>query len=462
MGKPEDFFKFKFANNRMQAYIIQFKQLASSAKFVLEDFYMLLKENGIQFGLKDELVPMLAKDPQQFSYPLLIAEGKQPVNGKDASIIPIYDSDDKKNEHQKYERVDYKQVHVIPSVTKGQLVAEKLQATEGTPGINVFGEEVLAKKGKDVRFRIGQNTAINEDGTKLFSTIDGQMMMERNGRIHIYPSYDVHGDLTMKTGNISFVGNVNINGNVPTGYQVVAKGDIRIRGTVEAATIISGGSVFVGAGIMGQGKGKIEAKGSLHSTFVNQATVDVEGDIHVSQSIFHSQCTASGSVYCNEGKGNIVGGILSAGGEIIAKNIGNSMHTATSLYLGANKNIIDREKVNRNQLKKAEEDIAKLTILLKKLLEKNTKGNLLPNERIMLLRIRNTVDQATKLQIEAKENLIEIEEQLERNKDAVVKVAGSIYPNVIVIFGKYQRKISTINKNMKITLEDNEIIFTPM
>src|SRR5690606_27653982 len=114
------------------------------------------------------------------------------------------------------------------------------------------------------------------------------------------PVYEVSGDLDMKTGNIDFVGNVVIRGNVPNGFEIKAKGDIHVYGTVESAFLYSEGSIFVNAGIVGQGNGKIYAKNNLHTTFINQGNIEVENDVHVSQSILHSTVIAGGSIYCEQ------------------------------------------------------------------------------------------------------------------------------------------------------------------
>ncbi len=44
----------------------------------------------------------------------------------------------------------------------------------------------------------------------------------------------------MKIGNTSFGDNVIFRENIPTGFKVVAGGDIRVLGTVEAATLKTG------------------------------------------------------------------------------------------------------------------------------------------------------------------------------------------------------------------------------
>ncbi|UTW69218.1 DUF342 domain-containing protein [Anaerobacillus sp. HL2] len=53
---------------------------------------------------------------------------------------------------------------------------------------------------------------------KAFATIDGQMSVESKAVIHVYPIFEVNGDLDLKVGNISFIGSVNIRGNVPARF----------------------------------------------------------------------------------------------------------------------------------------------------------------------------------------------------------------------------------------------------
>jgi uncharacterized protein len=451
----DEVFAIKVDNDKMKATIIPKMRLDEETTFTVEDIMSLIKEYGINYGIKEELLYKVLTDEN--ALPLVIAEGTRPINGENGFLKPIFPNTMEVTNKDDLRKVDLKQVINIPSVTHGQLIGEKISATQGTPGKTIFGEELPAKPGKDFRLRPGKNTRIDESGFKLYSTIDGQMSVEPKV-IHVYPLYEVNGDLDLKTGNINFVGCVNIRGNVPAGFEIHSKGDIKIHGTVESAVLISEGSIFVSAGIVGQGKGLIKAKGDLHTSFINQGVVEVEGDVNVTQSILHSKVQAGGNVYCHKGNGNIVGGNISAAKNIIVKEVGNAHNTKTTLYLGINQDLLMKEKIYSENLQKAEDDMKKLTKLLSNLNEKEKTSGLAANEKIMKLRVRNTVILTNETMLQAKEKLEDFKEAFTEYGNSKISIEKQIFPNVDVHFGKYRRKISTPHQNVNIYLENGEII----
>ncbi|MBU0768331.1 MAG: FapA family protein, partial [Proteobacteria bacterium] len=58
-------------------------------------------------------------------------------------------------------------------VKPGQIVAVRIPATKGTPGRNIFGEEVPAKKGNEVDFSSGDNVTVTKDGNTIMAAIYG-------------------------------------------------------------------------------------------------------------------------------------------------------------------------------------------------------------------------------------------------------------------------------------------------
>src|SRR5690625_1752307 len=216
--------------------------------------------------------------------------------------------------------------------------------------------------------------------------------------IIVHPLYEVNETLSMKTGNLDFIGSIIIKGDVPTGYTVQAKGDIKIFGIVEAATIIAGGSVYVSEGLAGLQKGFIQAGENIHIGYINQGIMQTKNSIYVENSIIHSKVTANNEIFCH--RGNIIGGSLSAGQMIEAKDIGNRLSTETNINLGVNQSVVE-EMTNLEQEKK------ELTATLQQLLTigerlKNTELN--AKTRITLLRQRNS-------QLKITEKIKEIDEK---------------------------------------------------
>lgn len=459
MRQLDEFFEIQVDKLKMKATLVQNVKLNEELNITVDTFKNFVREHGIVFGVKEDLFHKIISN--EISCPVIIAEGDEPNSGKDAYLKPVFPDDNKVENKDELRKVDLKQVINIPSVTHGQLIGEKIQATLGKPGKNIFGETVPSKPGKDFKLRTGKNTRICENGLKIFATTDGQMSVEAKV-IHVYPVFEVNGDLDMKIGNINFIGSVNIRGNVPAGFEIKCNGDLKVHGTVESAILIAEGSIFVSAGIVGQGKGLIKAKGDLYTSFINQGNVDVEGDVNVVQSILHSKVQAGGSVYCNKGKGNIVGGNVSSTKMIIAKEVGNSHNTKTSLYLGVNHEIMKKEKLYSENFTKADEDLKKLQILLNNFNQKEKLATISTKEKIMRLRVRNTINQVNEMMLEAKEKLGDLQAVFSDFEHSSAVIQHKVYPNVDISFGKYRRKIVTSHQAVKIRLNNGEIIIEPI
>lgn len=451
----DDFLEIHVDKGKMNATITARKHFYVETVITVDDIKSFIAEHGIVFGINEELITKIVAE--EIVLPQVIAEGLQPVHGDNAVLKPFFPEIEEIKNKEDLRKVDLKQVINIPSVTQGQLVGKKVLATSGTAGMNVMGEVLSPKPGRDFRLRAGKNTRVEEADLKMYATVDGQMSVEPKV-IHVYPTFEVNGDLDLKVGNISFVGTVIIRGNVPSGFEIKSKGDIKIHGTVESAVLISEGSIFVSAGIVGQGKGFIKAKGDLHTSFINQGTVEVEGDVNVTQSILQSKIQAGGSVFCHKGNGSIVGGDISAGKDIIVKDVGNSHFTKTALFLGVHQDIMKKEKEYSENFKKAEDELKKLNVLFNFLDQKEKNNTLAPKEKIMKLRVRNSLSITTETMKDAEEKLAEFKDIFSEFGNSTLTVEKQIFSNVDVHFGKYRRKIISAHQNVKIYLENGEII----
>ncbi|WP_280768955.1 DUF342 domain-containing protein [Salipaludibacillus daqingensis] len=459
MEDLHDIFEVSVTNDQLEATLKQYKPFSEEITF--EDLVAFVKECGLQYGIKEEIIKKVITKKTEL--PVVIAEGKRPIAGQDAYIWSILDRTLHEEEIDVDDggEVNLRKVIEIPSVATGTVVGEKINATEEEPGISVYGERIPAKPGRDIKLRPGKNTRISKNGQEIISTIDGQVSVEAKV-IHVFPVFEVNGDLDLKVGNIDFIGNVNIRGNVPSGFEVKAKGDIRVHGSVESASLYSDGSIFIQQGVVAQNSGMIEAKGQVKVAFLNQARVAAGGDIIVSKSILHSNVESDGYVFCKQGRGNIVGGTISSGKGIEVNEVGNHMSTATTLFLGISKRIVHSEKKYKQQLNEAQVDVQKLAVLLKRLTEKEKQSTLTGKEKIMKLRIHKSLVETNDKLNNAKEQLLEFHDIFENQQTAQIRIYKTIYPNTDLHFGKYRRKVISKHENVKFLIDHSEIKFEPL
>ncbi|MFD2626277.1 DUF342 domain-containing protein [Salibacterium salarium] len=452
----QDYFEIRISEDKLSAHVIAMATPDEESTWSREDWDTFLKEQGVLFGIIDKNVDRITEDPDAIVYPLEIAKGIAPINGEPAYILPanVHKSDESTQEKES-DNVDLKQVIDIPMVKAGDFTGEKVDATFGIDGTAVDGEVLSSKDGLDFVLQAGKNTRLEEN--YIYAIESGQVSVQKK-TIHVNPLYEINGDLDLKTGNIDFTGNVTIRGSVPSGFEIKAKGDIRVLGTVESAFLEAEGSVYVSSGVTAQQKGYIKAGQDIHTTYLNEANVYAGGNVYVKQAIMHSFCQAGVSIYCTKGRGRVVGGMISAVTEIHIKEAGNAMNTPTSFYIGVPHDYVKRQKELEHCLHEAKEESEKVTKLLKALEQKEKEGTSLSSkERIMKLRAKTTLDSAKTKANDAAEDLQEMLEVSQNTESGTIKVDKTLNTNVDVHFGKYRRKINATYTKATITFEDGEI-----
>ncbi|MFD1018209.1 DUF342 domain-containing protein [Thalassobacillus hwangdonensis] len=454
----DDHFSIAIHHDKLQAELHIEEEYKDQLHFSPDELIHLLNERNIIHGINETAIQSIADGLDRNHSPVIIASGDEPQAGEDGKII--FDKQEAAMTIEHDERVNFRDILQLPTASEGERIARLTPPTLGVPGRNIFGKELPAKPGKSARIRAGKNVRWKESGAAFYAEATGQLSFNET-TIHVYPLYEVQGDLDMRTGNLDFVGSIRIRGNVPTGYRISAKGDITIMGLVEGAEIEAGGSVHIHEGISGQKRAVVRAGMDVRAGYINQCYVEAGRNILAENSILHSECIAKEHIYCQQG--NIIGGSSSAGITIEAKDVGNRMHSPTGLYIGINKKVHEKEKVMKEKSEQINETIQKLRRIGSLLDSKGkAEGKLAMKDRITLLRQKNSLDKCEK-------ELEDIEFELERTKSTIgtldhakLTVKGTMYSGVDLGFGKYQRKILQTFKTVNVTLDDGEVCITPM
>ena len=288
-----------------------------------ESYLGLLRSSKVVFGIDEEELTRFTDNPS-FREPFQIATGIRPADGKDAYIQYNFETDQTKIRLRESSsgRVDFKDLNIIQNVVEGQPLALKIPAEEGIAGKTVTGKTIPAKNGKDIVLPLGKNVHVADDGVTIISDMNGQVILA-GGKINVEPVYAVQGNVNIKTGNIIFLGNVNVSGSVEDGYSVKAAGNIEVHGTVEKAELDAEGDIIVSQGITGRkSDGMIRAGRSIWARFIENSRVEAGNLVVVADGIINSQVDAFKSIICNGKRASIVGGRLRATEEINAKSIG--------------------------------------------------------------------------------------------------------------------------------------------
>jgi uncharacterized protein (DUF342 family) len=264
-------------------------------------------------------------DAPVYNKPVTIARGSKPHDGHDAYMTYNFETDHSKLRIKEAEdgSVNFKELNLIQNVVKGQPLAQKIPPEQGKAGITLYGRYLEAKNGKDIKLPLGKNVAVDSDGATIIAETNGQVLLVAD-KVNVEPIMQIDGDVSIKTGNITFLGTVVVKGNVEDGYDITASGNIEIAGTVGKSKIVAEGDIVVSLGINGRDEGYIKAGKSLWAKFIQNVQVDVEENIIVTDGIINSNVTANKKIIVQGKRAAIIGGHVFATEEIYAKTLGSS------------------------------------------------------------------------------------------------------------------------------------------
>ena len=296
-----------------------------------------LSDKGVKMGIDDAMLHKMIEE-RIYNRNVVIAQGKQMVNGEDGRYEFFFDMDvNGKPTIRSDGTVDYMNLKLFESVKEGQLLAKYYHPTKGIFGFDVKGRLLTPKPGKPKSVLRGKGFKVSENGDEYYAALSGKVEY-RNYDLKVINLLEIDGDVDLNTGNIDFDGDVNVKGNVITGIRINALGNIYIGGHVEGAVITTQKDLILQEGINAKGIGKIYAKGNITGRFFENAEVYAEGDVNAGY-ILNSNITAIGKIIIDGAKGVIYGGELTGVMGIETPLLGNNAHTITTVRVGPSKKL---------------------------------------------------------------------------------------------------------------------------
>lgn len=309
-------------DSEMKAWLYATPPGPGGADLSADVIIAFLKNNRVVAGIDEKRVSDFVDRPV-YKENYLVAEGIKPQDGADAHILYNFETDRSRVRLKESAsgKVDFKELNLVQNVVEGQPLAQKVPPERGKAGKTVTGKYLEAKNGKDIPLPLGKNTRVADDGLTIVAETNGQVIL-LNNKINVEPILTVEGDVSLKTGNIMFLGTVFISGNVEDGFSVKASGNIEVKGTVGKSELDAEGDIVVSQGIAGKGEGSIRAGRSIWSKFIENTHVEAGEFVIVSDGIINSQVNANRKILCQGKRAAIIGGVLSASEEIHAKTLG--------------------------------------------------------------------------------------------------------------------------------------------
>lgn len=440
----------QISRDRMEA-TLQIIKPKNSKPVTHESILEKIQTTGIVFGINHTALQQAFERP---GHQVIVARGESPVEGTNAFIKHHVDLGAQgKPVELENGKVDFRNLNMFTIVQEGDLLAEKIPATQGISGTDVMGNSVSPKPGKDIVLPVGKNVQVL-DSFKIVAAIAGQLLIANN-KIHVVPVIEIKGDVDLSTGNVEFVGNVVVRGSVQAGFTIKAEGNVEIFGTVSGGTV-EGKNIIIKMGVQGMGRGHIKAVGDVVAKFIENATVYAGNDVIVSEVVFHSKINAAKKVIVQGKRGLIAGGKVVAGEEIVAKTAGTQMATCTELEVGINPVMREEYQLIRKEIKKLEVNLDQAQKALN-ILKSMDQSSMPADKREMLLKLTKAQFHLVG-QIETMRNrMAEIELAFEEMKYGRIRVAESIYPGVKIVVGALIKPIREQLSYTSFFAEDGDI-----
>ena len=372
------------SKNKMEACIIlnvTAKEFEENKIAYYPKIVEILESNNIVYGMED-----IYNKPLSVQKEIIVAKGTLPTDGAN-SQIKMYEIKDKEPKIEEDGKVNYYEVSLIESVSKGDWVGEMTPPTDGIPGTTVTGEIIDAKPGKTKKLLYDVKTVAiyEEDGIKVLrSLVDGAIRID-NGKVKIDNLLVIKGDVDYVTGNVHFAGSVVIQGTVQDNFSVIANGDISINGSFGLGSVnrIESiyGSIYIKGGIFGKHISKIKAEKDVFLKYCNETEVLARGNINIGFYSLSSTLTAQ-NIFLNPTHGRIIGGNVYAEARVVTSCVGNKTEKLTFINITGFNRLKVTNTLNElaEKYKKLRQDTAHIRVRLDTL-EMNLVGtNIMDNK----------------------------------------------------------------------------------
>lgn len=395
---------------------------------------------------------------------VVVARGKEPVNGYAEYYIPLIRFEKKAGRVMEDGRMDFKELDSIIEIKKGQEVLKRVPDVKPQDGYNIYGEKMEAVIEERNGVIKGENIVQSVGDEYIYvATTDGCLDVDKK-KISV-SAIATTRDVNYDSGNIDFNGSVQIRGSVFPGFSVKAKGNIIVDKNVDDAYLEAGGDVIVKFGIGGKGSSKIVSGGRIKTKFILNSTVEAVGEIEVEDSIINSKVFSNDKVSVTTRHGEIIGGETTARHEIIVNVAGSTTENLTILSAGRSlfveREILEIRREMNNWRTQVDEVLRKIKTGYGEGLFENPKEfiSILPPVKkkncLLLLselsRCNRELKGLAALGIEAEKKLM-----LER--EPVIVVTDQIYAGSIVNIKKRRRRIDENLQNVKFFEDPDEKI----
>ena len=334
----------------------------------------------------------------------------------------------------------------VQNVIAGQLLAEVIpleQAGAEPDPRFVLSRPVLPG---------GANTRVDPAYPNyLLSTSNGYVFYN-NGKITVKRLLNVRQDVSFRTGNIFFVGDMAVHGSVRSGFSVQAN-NLRIMGMVEGGVARARRDLMVDGGARG-GAGQhclLDAGDKLLTPFLEKIEARARGNMVVEKYCLYSTVYAGANMVVRE---QVYGSTINAYGSVyVGRQLGNKAAISTKIYLGY-------DPLSIRQLEKIDKIISGLSQSITHL--KAVAGHLPPDANEASRKLARLVEQRERIMKQRTElwSKLYLDENYMQN--CRLMVPGKVYPGVEISVGRAFMLVERPYENVLFRLCYDEIMVEPL
>lgn len=401
------------------------------------DVVEALEEAGVVHGIDREAISRLLADAR-WNESQVVAQGTEPVFGRGRQIAFHFELNRGKPYLElPFGRIDLRELNFIDNRHSGDLLAELLPPVQPRDGRSVAGAPIAAERDDTlVVLPSGENTRLEDDGSRLLASIDGNVRF-RDGLIIVEPVVEVE-NVDYSTGNIHFEGSVVVKGHVADGFELEASGNIQVGKSVGRARLVAGENILLTTGINGNGEGYIEAGGNIFARYIEHCTVRSGTNLFVEEAIMHSTVRVQGNCILNGRRAELIAGDTIVGGSLWCRKLGNIYDAVTRVAVGLPPRDVEAYRHLRERMRNIEERLDTLDEQVSRLDRAIEEGR--SDERVVQARAQLAQEQS-----ELNDELAGIRPRLPRLRDAMKPAVESIlvaeevmYKGSIVAFGTHE------------------------
>lgn len=434
--------------DQMEAVLTLFPPLPGALPLQVEDLSELLKQEGIRYGLNPAILQNCleqSRKEQKIITGSLIAKGSHPIPGVNAHLRFEVEIGSIPGKIMGNGRIDFHERKLFISVHKGQLIATKVPATSGTPGINVLGHPIPQQQGQDITVSTVDNAIYDETNGEIRATKPGVLSVV-NTTIKVSSKLTISGDINFSTGNIEAHDAVDIGGSIMPGFQVNVHGDLKIGGGVRSATVISKGNVVIQEGVSGK-QTIMRVAGDVDLPYVEQATITAGGTVIIRKQAYYSRIFAGGDIHCQEAS-TVLGGIIMAGGNLSLGQVGSDTAAPVLIAAGTDgKQYLRYEALHQEILDKEEE--------LEHCLQLHGHDSQLPFHRVMTGELEEMNEELNQLNLATDKHADTPEEMAYMLRSRSITVHGLIFAGTKLRIGNVTKVLESTMSARRFTLSED-------